>query len=60
MEEPRPLTTFTTYLRHRQVLTDEILLEVDQRVVREIDEAVAFAEQSPDPDPAEAATDLYA
>jgi TPP-dependent pyruvate/acetoin dehydrogenase alpha subunit len=55
-----PLTTFTTYLRHRQVLTDEILLEIDQRVVGEIDEAVAFAESSPDPDPSEAATDLLA
>jgi pyruvate dehydrogenase E1 component alpha subunit len=55
-----PLTTFTTYMRHRQMLTDEILLEVDQRVVKEIDEAVAFAESSPDPDPSEAATDMLA
>jgi TPP-dependent pyruvate/acetoin dehydrogenase alpha subunit len=29
-------------------------------VIHEIDEAVAFAENSPDPDPSEAATDLYA
>jgi len=29
-------------------------------VVKEMDEAVAFAENSPDPDPSEAATDLYA
>jgi len=55
-----PLPTFTTYLRHRNVLTDEVLLEIDGRVIREIDEAVAFAENSPDPDPSEAATDLYA
>jgi len=55
-----PLPTFTTYLRTRQVLTDDILLEIDQRVIREIDEAVAFAENSPDPDPSEAATDLLA
>ena len=37
-----------------------MLLEIDQRVVQEIDEAVAFAESSPDPDPGEAVTDLYA
>jgi pyruvate dehydrogenase E1 component alpha subunit len=55
-----PLPTFTTYLRHRNVLTDEGLLEIDARVIKEIDEAVAFAENSPDPDPSEAATDLYA
>jgi pyruvate dehydrogenase E1 component alpha subunit len=42
------------------VLTDEILIEIDQRVIHEIDEAVSFAESSPDPDPSEAATDLYA
>jgi len=28
-----PLPTFTTYLRTRQVLTDDILLEIDQRVI---------------------------
>jgi len=55
-----PLPTFTTYLRHREVLTDEVLLGIDQRVIREIDEAVAFAESSPDPDPSEAATDMLA
>ena len=55
-----PLPTFTTYLRHRNVLTDEGLLEIDARVIKEIDEAVAFAESSPDPDPSEAATDMLA
>jgi pyruvate dehydrogenase E1 component alpha subunit len=40
--------------------TDEELLEIDARVIKEIDEAVAFAESSPDPDPSEAATDVYA
>jgi TPP-dependent pyruvate/acetoin dehydrogenase alpha subunit len=55
-----PLPTFTSYLRHRNVLTDEVLLDIDARVIREIDGAVAFAESSPDPDPSEAATDMYA
>jgi len=55
-----PLTTFTTYLRHRSILTDEHVADVDARVKREIDEAVAFAENSPDPDPHDGVTDLYA
>ncbi len=55
-----PLPTFTTYLRHRNILTDEGLTEIDARIKQDIDEAVAFAENSPDPDPADAATDLYA
>ncbi len=55
-----PLTTFTTYLRHRGLLTDEQLADVESRVKAEVDEAVAFAENSPDPEPHEAATDMYA
>jgi len=55
-----PLPTFTTYLRARDVLTDDLLLGIETRVRQEIDEAVAFAENSPDPDPSEAATDLLA
>lgn len=55
-----PLPTFTTYLGHRNILTDEQLAGIEARVKQEIDEAVEFAQNSPDPDPADAATDLYA
>ena len=55
-----PLTTFTTYLRHRNILAEDHLADVDARVKQEIDDAVAFAESSPDPDPHEGVTDLYA
>ncbi len=55
-----PLTTFTTYLRHRNLLEDAQVQAIDERVKSEVDEAVTFAEQSPDPDPHEAVTDLYA
>jgi TPP-dependent pyruvate/acetoin dehydrogenase alpha subunit len=54
-----PLPTFTTYLRARHVLTDEILIDIDQRVIREIDEAVAFAESSPAPAAEDALMDVY-
>jgi pyruvate dehydrogenase E1 component alpha subunit len=55
-----PLPIFTAFLQDRGVLTPEGLAGIEQRVTREIDAAVAFAESSPDPDPSEAVTDLYA
>jgi len=55
-----PLPIFTAFLQDRGLLTPEGLAGIEQRVTREIDAAVAFAESSPDPDPSEAVTDLYA
>ena len=55
-----PIPTFTTYLRSRHVLTDEKLNEIEARLTRTIDEAVEFAQSSPDPKPEDAVTDLYA
>src|SRR6476620_5690458 len=55
-----PIPTFTTYLQGLRVLTDDKLKEIDGRVASTIDEAVKFAENSPDPDPSDAVTDLYA
>jgi len=54
-----PLTSFTTYLRGADVLTDERASEIQARVAATIDDAVTFAAESPAPDPADAATDLY-
>jgi pyruvate dehydrogenase E1 component alpha subunit/2-oxoisovalerate dehydrogenase E1 component alpha subunit len=42
------------------MLTSEKLEEVEARVKSVIDDAVSFAESSPDPDPVDAVTDLYA
>jgi TPP-dependent pyruvate/acetoin dehydrogenase alpha subunit len=55
-----PIPTFTTYLKGMHVLTDEKQADVEHRVKQTIDDAVEFAMNSPDPDPAEAVTDLYA
>ena len=55
-----PIPTFTTYLQSMNVLSPEKLAETEQRVKTTIDEAVEFAEASPDPDASEATTDLYA
>lgn len=55
-----PIPTFTTYLQTMKVLTPEKVQETEARVKTEIDRAVEFAENSPDPDPSEAVADLYA
>ncbi len=55
-----PIPTFTTYLKGLHVLTDEQEQEIESRVKATIDDAVEFAMNSPDPDPALAVTDLYA
>jgi len=55
-----PIPTFTTYLRTRNVLDDDKLKEIETKVKATIDEAVEYAMNAADPDPAEATTDLYA
>ena len=55
-----PIPTFTTYLKGLHVLTDDKQAEIENRVKETIDDAVEFAMNSPDPDPADAVTDLYA
>ncbi len=55
-----PLPTFTTFLQDRNVLTPEKLQEIEARVRQVVDDAVQFAESSPDPDPGDAVTDVYA
>ena len=55
-----PLPTFTSYLTHMSVLTPEKEQEIDERIKNVLDDAVRFAEDSPDPAPEEAVTDIYA
>ena len=55
-----PIPTFTTFLQARNVLPDESLKSIDERVKSTIDDAVEFAMNAPDPKPEDAVTDLYA
>jgi TPP-dependent pyruvate/acetoin dehydrogenase alpha subunit len=55
-----PIPTFQTYLEGLQLLSAEQNQEIEARVKTTIDEAVEFAASSPDPDPQDAITDLYA
>ncbi len=55
-----PIPTFASYLKGLHELSDEQIGEIDARIKATIDDAVDFAMNAPDPDPADAATDLYA
>ena len=55
-----PIPTFTTYLKGLHVLTDDALKQIEARVTATIDDAVEFATNAPDPDPADATSDVYA
>ena len=54
-----PIPRYELYLREREVLTDEIAERHRSDAIREVDEAVAFAEKSPYPEPHEALDHLY-
>jgi len=55
-----PIPTFTTYLETQNILTDDKLKAIEERVKVTIDDAVDFATNAPDPRPDEAVSDLYA
>ena len=55
-----PIPTFASYLKGLHELSDEQVADIEARVKATIDDAVEFAANAPDPDPSDAATDLYA
>jgi len=55
-----PIDRFTAYLRDRKVLDDVSAKAIDDRIAKEIEEAVAFAESSPLPDAKELLDGVYA
>jgi pyruvate dehydrogenase E1 component alpha subunit len=48
-----PIKKFAAYLTERNLATAEELKEIDRTIQQEIEEAVKFAESSPEPDPSE-------
>jgi pyruvate dehydrogenase E1 component alpha subunit len=54
-----PIKTFSATLEAIGVTTPGYLDELDQKIRETIEEAVAFAERSPEPDPRELTTDVY-
>ncbi len=55
-----PIRQWETFLSLKGYRLEEVRAEVEARIARELDEAVRFAEESPDPPAEEALTDLYA
>ena len=55
-----PVRHFQTSLQLGRFLTDEQAEAVSKDVDREVDDAVAFADKSPDPDPSAICEDVYA
>jgi TPP-dependent pyruvate/acetoin dehydrogenase alpha subunit len=55
-----PLARFEKYLKSEGILTDVAQQKIEAEVKKDIDDAVAFAESSPFPDPSELADHIYA
>src|SRR5262245_23108863 len=59
-QERDPLKLFSATLLETETVTQGDLDALEQKVRAEVAEAVRFAEESPDPDPKELYTDVYA
>jgi acetoin:2,6-dichlorophenolindophenol oxidoreductase subunit alpha len=55
-----PIPTFAAYLKGLHEISDDQVADLEARIKATIDDAVEFAANAPDPDPADAVTDLYA
>src|SRR5437870_201715 len=54
-----PIQRYATYLRESGILTDPVEREITERVDQQVDEATEYAEQAPDPTPADLMTFVY-
>src|SRR5260221_8123267 len=59
-QERDPIKIFTTTLKESSILTDKDIADIEARVKEEVERAVRFAEESPEPDPNELYTHVYA
>ncbi len=60
-QERDPIKLFTASLKEKSILTDDDRLAAIEKEVREqVEHAARFADESPEPDPAELYTDVYA
>jgi pyruvate dehydrogenase E1 component alpha subunit len=55
-----PITVLADRMRELGLLDDDRMAELEADVAAEVADAVQFAEESPDPDPAQLYTDVYA
>lgn len=59
-QERDPIKIFTVSLKEGGILSDEDIANIESQVKEEVERAVRFAEESPEPDPSELHTDIYA
>src|SRR5258708_21998399 len=59
-QERDPIKVFTATLKENGFLTDDDIAEYEAQVKKEVENAVRFAEESPEPDPSELYTHVYA
>jgi pyruvate dehydrogenase E1 component alpha subunit len=59
-QERDPVKVFAESLKQKQVLDDAALKEMEERVRAEVEQAVKFADSSPEPAPEELYTHIYA
>src|SRR6266853_1622204 len=59
-QERDPIKIFTTTLKESSILTDKDIADIEARVKEEVERAVRFAEESPEPDPNELYANVYA
>jgi TPP-dependent pyruvate/acetoin dehydrogenase alpha subunit len=55
-----PLDRFTNFLLEKGTLEGDSLKEIEDRIAKEIEEALTYAENAPEPDPSWAIDDVYA
>ena len=59
-QERDPIKLFTATLIENDILTDKGIEELEAEIKEEVEQAARFAEESPEPDPKELYTDVYA
>jgi len=59
-QERDPIKTFADKLKQTGILTDADISGIEQEIKEEVEQSVKFAEESPEPDPAELYTNVYA
>jgi len=59
-QERDPIKVFTAHLKDNGILTDKDIADFEAQVKEQVESSVRFGEESPEPDPSELYTNVYA
>jgi pyruvate dehydrogenase E1 component alpha subunit len=59
-QERDPIKLFTATLKKESILSDKDVAAIEAEVKEQVEQSVRFAEESPEPDPSELFTHIYA